>query len=160
MTDAQQPVTEVVVPEATPDDVAALLRARTKDEHGNELGEWTTSTRPTLEQVQEQIEIARSLVRGGVGEVPDACLEAAEAAVALLAACLCELSYFPEQVRSDRSPYDQLWALFQRAETGLTECVTVHRPDGSAGGVYELDLSGGRFVWPFDWWQRNLEVAP
>jgi hypothetical protein len=43
---------------ATPEDVAALLRSRTKDDAGRELGAWTDATRPTLVDVEQLIALA------------------------------------------------------------------------------------------------------
>ncbi len=168
MSGAQQPV-ELV--EATPDDVAALLRARTKDQLGNEVGRFLPAsdtagdpqTRPTAEQVQEQIDIARSLTRLDVGLIPDGCMEGGETVVALLAALLVEQGYWPEQVQSERSAYDRLLALYQQARLGLVACVQGNQP--GAGGpeqwrVYDVDISGGQCALPFDWWQRNLDQVP
>lgn len=142
-------------PEATPADVAVLLRARTKDENGNELGDWTEQTRPTYEQVAEQIEIARALLHAETGPVPDACAEGAESAIALLAAMLVEQSYFPEQVAAaNLSAYDRLQELYTTARLGVLACVA----NFSGGGAYDLDTSGDRSsFWPLEWFQRNLE---
>jgi hypothetical protein len=161
MTDAQQ---QLVV-EATPQDVAALLRARTKDSHGAELGTWTDDTRPTTAQVQEQIDIARTLVRLDVGGIPDACQEGGEAVVALLASLLVEQSYWPEQVQSERSAYDRLLALYEQARLGLVACVAGNQPGGEGTASWRaydvctpLQPCGGD--WPWDWWQRNLDQVP
>ena len=161
---------DIIVVEATPDDVAALLRARTKDQVGNEVGSFLPAadtgpqTRPTAEQVQEQIDIARSLTRLDVGAIPDPCAEGGEAVVALLAALLVEQSYWPEQVQSERSAYDRLLALYQQARLGLVACVQGNQPGGTdtpAGWrVYDLDITGDTSLWPFDWWQRNLDQTP
>lgn len=144
------------VVEASPDDVAAILRARTKDSNSTELGVFTADTRPTYEQVDQQIQIARALTRNGLGDIPDQCVEGAEATIALLASLLCEASYFPEQVQTGRSPYDQLRLLYDQARTSLVQCVLAHQP-GRNGGAYQLDLAGGEECRPVDWWQRNLD---
>jgi hypothetical protein len=147
--------------EAGPADVARLLRARTKDADGRELGEWTDATRPTLEEVEAQIEIARAIIATEAGEIPEACAEGAETVVALLAAMLVEQSYFPEQVSTGNlSAYAMLERLFQAARAGLHACVEAHGP--GAGGVYCMDVSGDPpLAWPEDLWQRNLrELAP
>jgi aminoglycoside/choline kinase family phosphotransferase len=141
-------------PEATPDDVAAILTARTKDAAGRELGVFTDQTRPTAEQVQAKIDIARTLVGRGL-EIPDTCIESREAAVALLAAMLTEAAFWPEQTQSNQSTYERLRELYQQAHEGLLVCVAA----GLDGGAYELDISGdpcgGR--WPWDWWQRDID---
>ena len=144
----------LVTPEATPDDVAALLTARTKDAAGRELGRWTDDTRPTAAQVQTRIDIARSLVDG---PIPDACREKAEAVVALLAAMLTEAAFWPEQTTSPQSTYARLEEIYQQARGGLDECVMA----ASANGAYDLNVSGALVCdWPLDWWQRNLDLEP
>jgi len=142
--------------EATPDDVAALLTARTKDAEGNELGIWTDETRPTYDQVQTRIDIARSLVGQALGDIPDVCLEGYESAVALRAALLTEAAFWPEQIQAGESTFAQLRELYAEAWAGVETCVA--KATAGAGGVYELDIYPYRRPdWPPDWWQRNLE---
>jgi hypothetical protein len=101
--------------------VAALLRARTQDDTDKELGEWTDSTRPTLAEVERLLAMAQSIITGQTGPLTPEVLVCSTAAdimtqaatcVALLAAMLVELSYFPEQVQSTRSAYEQYRELF------------------------------------------------
>jgi hypothetical protein len=124
---------ETVVWLATPDDVAALLRARTKDANGVELGAWTDETRPTITEVQSLLDLAAGQISGPTGP-GDACAPLCRAAIAYQTACLVELSYFPEQVRSDRSPYSELKDLLDSTLTSLQTCVTSGTSDGQAGG--------------------------
>lgn len=103
------------------DEVAALLRARTQDDHDDEIGTFDDTTRPTGTEVELLIRQAATVVYGRVGSVdadvlicPTAqdIIDGSKYHVAMLAAMLVELSYFPEQVRSDRSAfqyYMQLW---------------------------------------------------
>lgn len=116
------------------DDVAAILRARTKDDNGRELGVWTDATRPTGPEVDVLIAQAADFVAAAIGGVPDRCAGAAGAAVLLRAAMLVELSYFPEQVRSDRSPYPELKELYDTAEESARTCVTSGGESGGEGG--------------------------
>lgn len=127
--------TQPVAWACTPADVAAILRARTKDSTGRELGVWSDDTRPTLDQVGELIVLAAQHVQGAVGGVIDVCADAATSACALRAALLVELSYFPEQVRSDRSPYPELRDLYDQAETALRTCVSSGGAEGGEGGL-------------------------
>jgi len=161
-----QPAPTVDVPEATPDSVAALLRARTKDSNGQELGHWTQDTRPTLEQVEEQLDMARTLTELDVGVIPDTCRKGAEAVIAFHAALLIEKSYWPEQVQSERSAYQQLSDEYERYRQALVACVQGNQP-GAAGPegwrVYDVCTPArpcGAGDWPFDWWQRNLDQVP
>ena len=142
------------VPEATPDDVAALLTARTKDADGNELGGWTEETRPTYEEVQTRIDIARSLIQDETGGIPEQCLRGAESTIALLASMLTEAAFWPEQTQSNQSTYERLRELYLEARIGLANCVAVW----TGLNAFDLDISGGPgCVPPLDWWQRNLE---
>lgn len=93
--------------------VGALLRARTKDDDGNELGTFTADTRPTGEQVTALIPDALGDVASVVGnEIPEPLRSQARFVVALGTAMLVELSYFPEQVGTVTSPYDNLKVLY------------------------------------------------
>lgn len=125
-------------------DVARLLRARTKDDAGRELGTFTADTRPTAESVQGLIDMAVGWLRAktgdafepglgddGVTAVPSPYLPLAPAAqgiVALRAAMLVELTYYPEQVRTDRSAYTEYKDLLAEGLADLTAGL-----DGDAG---------------------------
>lgn len=122
---------------ATPPQVAALLRARTKDNEGREVGLWTEATRPTLGQVEELIDLARGQVEGSYG-ITEACRQGFERLVALRAAQLVELSFFPEQIRSDRSPYPYLENMFNQALDGYQACIEQNPDDISKGTVYSV----------------------
>jgi hypothetical protein len=95
----------------TVEQVALLLRARTKDSQGNEVGTFDDDTRPTGDQVDEQIDAAMGLVGirfPSTSNMTDEQVTAFQALVAYRAALRVEKSYFPEQVRNDRSAYAQL----------------------------------------------------
>lgn len=127
--------------------VASLLRARTKTRGGGEVGTFTANTRPMDSEVELLIDEAQDEVLGKVQPVdptlpPGGGFNAPGSdyerrirrAVALYAAILVELSYFPEQVRNNQSPvatYQQLYesrvrALIAEGETG--------RPEGEGSG--------------------------
>jgi hypothetical protein len=114
----------------TPDDVATILRARTKDLTGNELGHFTADTRPTDTEVSAIIDLAYAEVTGRCGlYIGSACAAGAKSLVVIRAAAWVELSYFPEQVRSDRSVYAELVAQFDPGVTAVMECVAGNVPD-------------------------------
>jgi hypothetical protein len=113
-------------------DVAALIRARTKDSNGNELGTFTSATRPTDLQCQEAIDHAVLAVGEKVGDVGSGCADVARMCAAYGAAAEIELSYFPEQARTDRSPYTYLIQRWTEALNGVEQCVLGNLP--SAGG--------------------------
>lgn len=117
------------LPETT--DVAALLRARTKDNDGHELGVWTDATRPTDAEVEELIAMAYGDVSTQTGAYLDDRLAVeAQAMVALRAAMFVELSYFPEQVRSDRSAYPEYERMYAAGMLALGEAIAGNQPGG------------------------------
>lgn len=118
---------------ATPDDVAALLRARTKDDTGRELGVWSDATRPTYAEVEQLIAMAAAQATDADGPGV-ACMPLCRNVIALHASCLVELSYFPEQVRSDRSPYTELSELLAYARNAFDACRAAGSPDDAGSG--------------------------
>jgi hypothetical protein len=124
---------------ATADNVAALLRARTQDEAGTEGGAWSDETRPTLAEVELILSMAESIVLGQTGtldalacETADEVRSQAGTLVSLMAAMLIELSYFPEQVQTNRSAYEQYATLFDTLMPQLVQAV-----EECAGGSVE-----------------------
>jgi hypothetical protein len=93
--------------------IGALLRTRTKDTAGNELGTFTTDTRPTAQDVQELIQQAVDtfVLRAGT-EIPPELYQEAQRLIAIRTAMLVEISYFPEQIDTGRSPYNQYMQLW------------------------------------------------
>lgn len=91
MTDALLPY----VPD--PQDVARLLSIRTVDEAGQELGMWTSDTRPTAGQVAELCEFAAEDLAARLGTLPPIdLLDECRRATAIQAAALTLLSFYPE----------------------------------------------------------------
>ncbi|MCA1782239.1 MAG: hypothetical protein LC679_08725 [Intrasporangiaceae bacterium] len=132
-----------VVWSPTVDAVGALLRARTKTTDGVEAGTFTVNTRPTAVQVAELIAIATSDVLGAVEEhtvvisdgttiIEEYAYSAASGSAVVKAAMLVELSYFPEQVATGRSPYDQLSELYSQRLSHLRRLLGV-AGDGNGG---------------------------
>jgi hypothetical protein len=126
-------------------EVGSLSRTRTKVDSG-ELGTFTTLTRPTSADVRDLIRQAGNDVAAKVGyAVPGNVLEAAKNAVKLKTAMLIELSYFAEQVQSNRSPYQQLKDLFDSDMTALEEAVAESIADNAVDVDYEGMPSYGGF---------------
>jgi hypothetical protein len=121
--------------ECTVDDVAAIIRTRTKDSNGNEIGTFNADTRPTADQVTYTIGQQVVLIHQRVGYVGDGCADLARQCVALGAAAEIELSYFPEQSRSDRSIYQFLIQRYEAAMDGLVACVSGDLPNSGGGDV-------------------------
>jgi hypothetical protein len=118
------------------DDVAALLRARTQDTEGREVGTFNDDTRPTASEVDLHIDTALALVATRLPvEVPDRFGTAVSSLVAYRAALRIEKSYFPEQVRSDRSAYDQLLQEYTDDLQALLDGLADYGTDGGAGSA-------------------------
>lgn len=118
-------------------DVAALLPRRTKDSNGAQPGTFTENTEPTDEQVQTIISLASGHIASRVGETGDLCTPAltsrARGMTALYAAMLVELTFFAEQVGTNRSPYPQLKVLFDDGMKALVEGVAENCGEGGGG---------------------------
>lgn len=98
------------------EDVASLLRARTKDDSGNELGDFTADTRPTDTEVEVLIEQAAEMVLAVAnGDVPTRLYSFGRHVVALRTAMMVELTYWPEQVQRENSPYQHIRGMFEDA---------------------------------------------
>lgn len=103
-------------------DVAALIRARTKDRVGNEVGTFTADTRPTGVEVQAFITEAVNHVSLRAGpRLPDNAKSDARDAAALRAAYRVERSYWPEQLARDSSSYEALKAEYDQLMGDLAD---------------------------------------
>jgi len=154
----------------TVDEVGAILRARTQDEHDDEIGTFNESTRPTAGEVENMIRNAGGVVYSRIGSVEDDVLTCSNAGdirdqarymVALLAAMLVELSYFPEQIDANRSAFEYYRELWNDQMTTLidaaSECRTGEvEPDagegqpGNASWAFPKD-AGGMVGWQTRW---------
>ena len=112
----QQPVAPVHnVPDETAaylplvSDVGALLRTRTKDTLGHELGTFTANTRPTYEQAKRLIDQAADEITSDLDtDIPEGAWRYVKNAITIVAAMKIELSFFSDQVNNNRSVYPQL----------------------------------------------------
>ncbi len=101
-------------------EVAALLRARTVDEHGNDLGTFTPQTSPTDAEVRQLITHAASDVAARAGvPIPPGHVPEARRLTALLAAALVELSFPTGQ----DSPMERLQGLYDTGIAGLANAL-------------------------------------
>jgi hypothetical protein len=148
------PIDPLTVPwRPTVDDVAALLRARTKDASGAEVGTFTEATRPTDVEVEQLITNGCAKVASLVGwTIPDDGAPEAMHLAALVAACEVELSYFPEQVRTDRSAYTQLWQMFQDDTAAFVDfCAALAPFDSMAATFGTLKTYSGTVLWAYQY---------
>lgn len=124
----------------TPAEVGAQLRARTVDNVGNELGTFTDATRPTFDEVSQLIQqaIGEALVEHGDPDVPEdvdptQLYAAMKREVILTTAMEIELSYFPEQVAANRSPYEALRLQRDRQQVLVGKAVQELQSGGKVG---------------------------
>lgn len=115
-------------------DVAKLLRARTENSAGVQQGTFTATTRPQFQDVAAIIDFATRFVVSAVdSDIPEESFPSASAVIALYSAMIIELSYFPEQVNTPRSPYEQYKALFDQELQVLLTSVARERAEEETG---------------------------
>ncbi len=118
--------------------VGAILRARTRDTSGTEVGTFSAETQPTGTQVARLVEQASGDLASAVGsELRQDLWGQASVVAAYRTAMLVELSFFPEQVARGTSPYAQLRELYNETLKDLRIAVD------SAGGDVPGAPSGG-----------------
>lgn len=142
-------------------DVGAILRARTKDTMGNELGTFTSATRPTYADVLPLIAFASRRVTAKLDtDIPESLWKSASSAIALRTAMQIELTYWPEQLLSPRSAYQQLRDLYDEELADLLLAVQRETSEDSTGVDAGTGLSpswyyppdaGGLVGWRTTW---------
>lgn len=119
-TDAPSPA--AYIPDA--DDVALLLAVRTIDSGGDELGTWTSETRPTDVQVQTLCELAAEDLSARLGtDPPDDLLDECRRAATLQAASLVLLSFYPEAATGSGGQISTFTAMYLQAAGQLQDRV-------------------------------------
>lgn len=151
----------------TLDAVGALLRARTKNVDGKEIGTFDDTTRPTGSEASELIDQAVDRVADIIGaDIDPKFYPRAGSVTVLMSAMLIELSFFPEQVASGRSPYRDIRDLYDQDIVSLTTAINT---DASASdevpGALGLKGDGGTGLEnvptsPFTQWANDREPIP
>lgn len=141
-------------------DVADILRARTRGPSGSDLGTFTDQTVPTDEQVAGLIDKAAPFVTGALGLVPtdSPCEAGASSLWAIKAAELVEISYYPEQL-APGGTVAALRALYADLLPAVQACISGGGTGGGEDGDSTPPLScfydlpgaepagfGGRFI--------------
>jgi hypothetical protein len=104
--------------------VAQHDMSRTRDQFGNLLGTFTSTTQPTDDQVAQLIFTAATKVADEVGDtVPEKLRDDAADVVALRTAMMIELDFFAEQVNTGRSIYPQLKSEYEEELTKLQAAI-------------------------------------
>jgi hypothetical protein len=144
-------------------EVASWIRTRTMNNNQQYEGTFTEETQPTDEQAETIISLATAHVASRVGEVGELCSDyltsQARNLSSLYAALVIELSYFPEQVGTNRSPYDNLKELFDSGIKELREGVKENCGDvpgdeageGAAGPAYDFSVTTAPLGREFPW---------
>lgn len=144
----------------TVQDIAGMLRARTRNAAGDLVRDFTDETIPTAEDVQGLIESAIDDVSGAIGtDIPTEFLDTAKVLVVYLASANVELSYWPEQASAVNSMYDKLMDRYNTKLAALLEDLSGTSGEGKADGtdiaVDEFGTSwntlGGGFPEPIIW---------
>jgi hypothetical protein len=120
----------------TVDEVAALIRARTKIPGGGEAGTFNDVTRPTKAEVEAIIGQAVDHVAAAIGGQPcnDQLTQSATAAASMLAAILIEASYWPEQAEARGSTAARLESLYDKRMKSLSAAVAEECGGQGTGG--------------------------
>jgi hypothetical protein len=138
MVEPEPPIAESPYWLPSPQQVADLLRARTKDDNSTELGTWTANTRPTEYEVEGLIQTAAGDLLAAVDllypeyEDPDG---AAGSLCTYRAAMLVELSYWPEQVQAQQSAYAEYRTAWQDGVKALNKKLAGPPAGGSTYSV-------------------------
>jgi hypothetical protein len=143
------------------EDVAALLRARTKDDKGEEHGTFDDTTRPNATQVDILITNGCADVATWVGyDFHESLIPEARNLASIYAACQVEESYFPEQVASQRSVWDQLWRRYQYGLQRLVETAGSLAEAGTIGATQGTLLTPGHTVAAQAWLYGGGYMVP
>lgn len=114
--------------------VGSILRARTKDKFGTELGTFNEDTRPTGQQVEDLIDLALGDTAAALGQsVPSVLWQPATMLVAINTANLIQASYWPEQVESDNAVFEFWTDWYTNGLKRLAMAVSDELDGGSEG---------------------------
>ena len=120
------------------DNVAGLLRTRPRTRAGVNPGTFTSETKPTDQEVLDLAAQAVEDVSSDVGvPIPESSYGRAKSVATIRTAMLVELSYFPEQINSGRSPYPQLKELYDERIKSLV--TVIEEGDGETPGSADQD---------------------
>jgi hypothetical protein len=128
-------------------DVGLVTLGRTVDSVNNITGTFSRDTQPDDASVSRLILAAGDDVRRKIGtDIPDDLVDDARRVVAVRTAMLIELSMFPSEVASDRSPYPQLKALYEELILDLSDSVSAEEAGMSAENVVDGNFPAYSFT--------------
>lgn len=115
-------------------DVGAILRARTRNDEGVELGTFTADTRPTGTEVDAFIAQATAEVRLRLpADIPADLEPFVKRLIAIRSAMFAELSFDPDRT-DETSAYDRLGEMFESGMQALLGSLDDRGEDVDAGG--------------------------
>jgi len=140
----------------TVQDIALMLRARTRDANGELVKDFNDQTLPTDTDVTGLIQTAVDDVCGAIGpDIDSQYFDTAKVLCIYLASANVELSYYPEQAAATNSMYDKLMDRYNAKLTQLLEDLEIDVGDGGdtegAGFYGDWDTIGGGYP-PPQWW--------
>lgn len=104
--------------------VAAYIPTRPKTPGGSLLLDFTSDTYPQREHVEDRIRAATNWIYAKTGMISDPALALSAChLIAIYAAMLTELGFYPEQISNDKSPYKELKKLYDEGVKALIEAV-------------------------------------
>lgn len=109
-------------------DIGLLILSRTRDKYGNLAGTFTAETEPTEEQAVRIAQKAAVDMADAMGDdIPEKLWDDAAEVVAKKAAMIIELSYYSDQVNTDRSIYPQLEKEYELQLANLQRAITLFK---------------------------------
>jgi hypothetical protein len=135
------PVVNSIVP--TLSQVAALMRSRTVVEGtaGTELGTFDSTTRPTDVEANVLIDQAVLMVENSTGQaIPEQFFGQVRTIVAIQAAMLIELSFYQNEIASERSTLPMFQLLLKNGLSGLINALNMNTPDSTNPGFFAIPI--------------------
>lgn len=137
------------VPDWAPsvESVAVYVTSRTVERNGAQPSTFTATTRPTNVQVANLAEQSAEEVLAAVGgSMPSVLEPAARKVASVLAAADIELTYFPNSLGGETSPYDRLRERYQELLLRLIQQVS----DNSDDDASTANSGRALFSFPYD----------
>jgi hypothetical protein len=105
-------------------DVGHVVLSRTRDSNGNVLGTFTNDTQPTGDETRVLIEKALADVTPLIGtDIPEGLIPEAQHIASIRTAMYIELTFYANEVATNRSVYPELKALFDEKIKSLASAI-------------------------------------
>jgi hypothetical protein len=129
-------------------DVGHVVLSRTRDVNGNVLGTFTDATQPTDDEVRLLIEKAIADVMPLIGtDIPEDLIAEAQNVTSIRTAMYIELTFFANEVATNRSVYPELKTLFDEKVATLSKAIIAEEsglsPEDALAGAGTSPYYGG-----------------